>query len=84
MYLVIMLFSGGRFSECVICEFNIYGLECKMINYDYNLSYIFMYSIDMWIKLDCLLSFYSESCKVWKYCLYKVIFDNIKYRGKFF
>lgn len=54
MYSVIMLFSGGKFSECVNSEFNIYGLECKMINYDYNLSYNFMYSIDMWINLDCL------------------------------
>lgn len=48
VYPVIMLPSGGKFS--VICEnseSNIHGLECKMINHDYNLSYILMYSTDL-------------------------------------
>lgn len=40
VYPVIMLPSGGKSSECVNSESNIHGLECKMINHDYNLSYI--------------------------------------------
>lgn len=84
MYSVIMLFSGGKFSECVNSEFNIYGLECKMINYNYNLSYIFMYSIDMWINWIVCNRFIANRVKFGNIVYIRLYFIILSIEENFF